>query len=907
MSASKNAIVALLALTTIATSADRSAAREVWREGFETPKTSWQLAGGDAQCRVIRHQRLRTESHSGNGCEWLQIEGAGGSYVYAAHYVDRPPVIEELSPRVWIKSDRVGLRIAARIVLPRTVDSRTGRPATVVILGESYAAAGRWQQLRLEGIPRLLTRQIHILRMQIGPQVDEREAYLDAVLLNVYGGPGATNVWIDDLEVLGHATTGKTGDDRPTAQPEATDNWASRGIVRLPSANSTTAAGPRHSIKLVGGVLLVDDRPVFPRAIQHCGEPLTTLKRLGFNAVWLQRLPAPELLEEAERLGLWLICPPPRPVGEADLAEITPSLDRVLVWNLGDNLSEAELDAARRWAEKVCTADRRGHRPIICRPKAELRGYSRAADLLLLDRRPLCTGMEFTDYATWVRRQPLLASPGTPVWTTVQTQPGEALRDQLSALAPDVAPPSAVAPEQIRLLAYTAVSAGSRGLLFLSDSPLDAADADSQRRAAALELLNLELELIEPWAAAGKYSATVDTTQPEIVGSVLRVDRARMVLPVWSSPGSQCMPSESAALSLPLIVPGVPEAGNAYLFTPAGVKPLRRKRVAGGVCVSLDEFDLTAQILVAHDPAVVGAVHRRVSQSGRRMVELHREVASRELNAARSIANRLAARRPVKDHAKLLASAQKYLQDSTAKLAANDYSGAVLAADRSLRSLRSLKRSYWDAARRGLASTATSPAALAFETLPTHWRMIDRLAAGRFEANMLAGGDFEDVGAMMQAGWQNIFQAEPTLRTSVDLAPQAARSGKLGLRMTAAAIDQRNPSAALERPPVILTSPTVNVPAGTIVCIHGWACVPKQIEAGADGLLIFDSIAGEELADRIGRTDGWRQFALYRVASRSGAMRVTFALSGLGEAWLDDVAVQCLVPASTRGRAVAQR
>ena len=36
---------------------------------------------------------------------------------------------------------------------------------------------------------------------------------------------------------------------------------------------------------------------------------------------------------------------------------------------------------------------------------------------------------------TWVRRQPLLARPGTPVWTTVQTQPNEALRQQLIALA----------------------------------------------------------------------------------------------------------------------------------------------------------------------------------------------------------------------------------------------------------------------------------------------------------------------------------------------------------------------------------------------------------------------------------------------------------------------------------------
>ena len=56
--------------------------------------------------------------------------------------------------------------------------------------------------------------------------------------------------------------------------------------------------------------------------------------------------------------------------------------------------------------------------------------------------------------------------------------------------------------------------------------------------------------------------------------------------------------------------------------------------------------------------------------------------------------------------------------------------------------------------------------------------------------------------------------------------------------------------------------------------------------------MVVDSFAGEALADRIGQTNGWRQFALYRVAPQSGPMCVTFALSGLGEAWLDDVAIQ---------------
>ncbi len=130
---------------------------------------------------------------------------------------------------------------------------------------------------------------------------------------------------------------------------------------------------------------------------------------------------------------------------------------------------------------------------MLCSPRNDLRGYSRQVDLLLIDRRPLGSSMELADYGTWVRRQPLLARPGTPVWTTVQTQPNEGLRRQLAALQPGRPLPAAVTGEQMRLLVYTAISAGSRGLVFLSRSPLSATDPETRQRAMDLELLNLEL------------------------------------------------------------------------------------------------------------------------------------------------------------------------------------------------------------------------------------------------------------------------------------------------------------------------------------------------------------------------------------------------------------------------------
>ncbi len=154
-----------------------------WHEGFEGPEPSWQDAGGDARYRVVEHRRLQGDAHAGSGCEWLRVEADGGSHVYFAHDVGRPRVIDDLVPSVWIKSDRPGVQLAARIVLPRSVDPHTGRPVTAIVTGSGYTDVGRWQQLRIEHIPRLLTRQVHLLRMQLGPQVDDREAYLDAVLL----------------------------------------------------------------------------------------------------------------------------------------------------------------------------------------------------------------------------------------------------------------------------------------------------------------------------------------------------------------------------------------------------------------------------------------------------------------------------------------------------------------------------------------------------------------------------------------------------------------------------------------------------------------------------------------------------------------------------------------------------
>ncbi len=135
----------------------------------------------------------------------------------------------------------------------------------------------------------------------------------------------------------------------------------------------------------------------------------------------------------------------------------------MLVWDLGHGLTGETLQTNRRRVDRVRLADSSFSRPLICAPANNLRNYSRQANMLLIDRRPLGTSLEMPNYGNWVRCQTLLALPGTPIWTTVQTELGEGLRRQLAALSPGQPPPTAVGFEQIRLLVYTAISRAVAG------------------------------------------------------------------------------------------------------------------------------------------------------------------------------------------------------------------------------------------------------------------------------------------------------------------------------------------------------------------------------------------------------------------------------------------------------------
>ena len=903
--------IAAASLALVALCAPVALGQGAWFEGFEGPNPSWREAGGDMAYRIERHQRLRGEAHTGDQSELLSLRAEQGTAVYVDHDVGQPQIIDELRPSVWIKADRPGLQVLARVVLPRSFDPRSGRPAYVLIPGSSYRNTGNWQQLHVDDLSRLVVRYVRVLRSQLGPNIDDREAYLDRIVLNIYGGAGVTNVCIDDLDIAGYVARPQgagepvggqvTAVRRDAAAAGTSERYAP--AVAHPYPAILGRAAPPAKATLVGSVLLTEGRPFFPRIIQYQGEPLEFLSRVGFNTLWLAQPPSPDLMAEAERLHLWVVCPPPLPVGPASqpgaaaIPPIGPELDNVLAWDLGRRLSSEQLDAVRQRALELRAADRCRGRPLIVAAEAELRNYSRVTGLLLLGRQVLGASMEMSDYAAWLRSRQLLAEPGTPIWSVVQTQLPAALAEPLGALFPGRPVPLEVSSTQIRLMAYTALVAGSRGLLFESQSPLNATDPETRYRVMALELLNLDLALIEPWVAAAAPLTTVGSNVPEVSGTTLRSDHARLMIPLWSAPHSQYVLGQAAANTVALVAPGVPESFWANELIPGGLRTLRHNRVLGGYQVVMEEFGPVAQIAMTQDPLVLNTLTRQSLAAGQRAAELSRELATHEFQLVQRVAAEVSARAPVgKQSDQWLTAARRGLLECDERLTAKEYQAVYLAAQRAMRPMRLLQRAYWDAANKQLLSPAANPAAASFATLPWQWRLIDRVTMSQPGPNRMPGGDFEDLPNTLGAGWQHFPGRVAGVESLAELVPAARHSGQLGMHLAARPASPQNVPAGIETAPLWIASPPVPVDAGNLVRIHGWVNTVSPVTGSSDGLSIFDSIAGETLAERITQSFGWHEFTLFRIASRSGPVSVTFALNGLGDVYLDEVSVQVLEP-----------
>ncbi|MFT7631620.1 MAG: hypothetical protein ACI87E_002658 [Mariniblastus sp.] len=873
-----------------------------FHESFESASTTWKRHEPD--CAISEkhwQQRRSNDIETRNRFEKIHVENGPGSRILISHEVDPALVIRELIPSVRIKASRPGVQTLVRIVLPHTPAPSGNGPMTTMLKGPTYRATGKWETLSFadneKDLEEQLRHEIWILRRKFGPQVDGREAYLDKVVLNLYTGPGEINVQIDDLKLNGIVAA-----DAVAQRTESGRNVIKDNNTR--SASFTQDEGKHQSLVVrEGTVLLVKKKPFFPRIIQHNGEPFDYLVALGFNTIELPSTATYEQLRQANELDAWIICPAPASAG---LRPIDFQYDRVLAWKIGDRLTSRDVPLVQQRVREVRESDQREGRPVIANIASDWSQLSQLADVVSIGVEPIGASFLASQYSDWINARRQSIGGNKPVWADIQTELAKSLVAQIGTLA-HKSPPVPIEPQQIKFLIYEAVSGGSRGLRFLSRSRLDGNDPVTVLRAQTLEWANAELGQIEPWAVGGALMGEVPTEDPQLEVTAFKTNRSRLLLIQRPTHHEQYLAGDLPLANIRFQDPASNSTDLAYLIGDVGLTPLPNNRSLAGTNIQIENCPFTAAVVLTQDPLVLNKLNQGYQRIGQQSIlKLHTELTEQWLAIMQLIDRQMGRMgRSSASSSAALNDAVNFFRNAQALINSNSPSSAVEFLYRTDERLSLMRREIITGPLGMFQSKTSSPFTTHSSLIPLHWELAGRLATGDWNPNGLAGGDFENLQHMMANGWENWRLDNEAISTQVELSDAAIVDGEYGLRMVVRGKSSNSP--LIESIPLWIATPEVPVKGGQLVRIHGWVNVPQSIVGSHDGLTITDSLGGPAMQERIHVTRGWQEFSLYRGVPNNGSLRITFALTGVGEAMLDEVTIRTIdLPNSTARQAKNQ-
>jgi len=863
-----------------------------FQHSFDGPQLAWQMIDGRANARLLSHGLSRDQVRQGTAAERLMVDLPGGEAMHFVLPVDRFPVMDEFEARIWLRASRPGARLAARVVLPRTRAKISDSAMSLFVFGDECKSPDRWQQLRIAQLPDLLAAQVRVVRASQRASIDSREAYVDAIVLVVPGGEDRATVWTDLLEIDGVVLAATAGNaNGADVQPAvfSAPSWPQTAQSPPTVAASSPDGAPAQ---FRGTTLLVSGRPMLVRGIEWNNEPFAFLGARGFNTIWLDNPPTAEQAADAARENLWLVCRPPT-FEKLAANGIGETCQRVLAWNLGSPQGPQDLDHFRNWASALREHDDLS-RPILFAPHGDWLPASQLADALVAEH-AAAPYIAKRSYLEWLESRPLLARPGTPIWANIATEAGPKLRQQSARLHPSTARvPTVLGDRQFADQILAATTSGCRGLVYRSDSPLDATDPFTRRRAALVEQWNDRLELIEPWLTIGKRVGDAASTDGSLQGIVVQAERARLFLPTEFTPTASANANPRSTTSkIALVIPGVPVSNEAFTLSPAGFHALTSQRVAGGTKIELPR-DFSGYVLLTEDAAVVNAYRQRVARGARRAAQVEYGLAAGQSQSLGEAARRL---QGLGENTKAIddaiGAADAELRTALASLQASNFDAAYRQSTRALQTLQA-----------GSEATAQAVAdGPAFDSVPHLEQPVPLIARASLDRqlttlragdNQLVGGDFEDLGQLRAAGWQHVEDPIPGVQTSVQLSGHGPHEGRYSLQLQLRSDTTTPGPQLLARAPVWITSPPIRAEENQLLEISGWIRIAAPISGNVDALEIVDSLGGSELALRIRQTDGWQPFRLVRASKHTTDVTLTFALHGFGTVAIDNVMARTL-------------
>lgn len=948
---SATAWLLLLSLLGGDTPAHAQATEGALRDGFESDRTAWRIEKTDAEVRLFAHDRSRKVVREGEVAEHFQFEsGAGGDGFYVSYGLPKIPVDEAVRVSLQARSDRPGVQLLGRVILPGDVDPETNRPSFVMVPGTALDAAGRWQRLELSDLPRAVEGQARILRVSTKRKVSLEGAYLDRLVVNLDGGPGPTEVFLDDLRVepvaaataqaFARSIRARDAGELPPLPGARARAVSAPGDAPAPAEEPEPGAGPTPKsgspVAMVRNVLTRDGLPWLPTIVRAPGADPVKLRRAGFDVLAIPADAEAEAIKEAAATGLFLM--PEVDAGKdgvghdpnriRQLVEQFPAARSVAFWSLGRGLgSTISLEARRRERQRVADAAHalRAQKETSGLSTGEVDGffpqYARVPDQLdLIGVRTHGTGstQEVAEAFTYLEQRRLLTAKenaDAPFIAWLGMAPDRAFSRAIWGLD---RPPSwgvpRVQPDQLRQMAYLALSAGYRGLGF--DANIDLTKGAGRSLLIEAALLNEEIDLIE-WLLAdtAKAAQIVPTYRPDIVlapasqgiGAMTSKANRKPEMPPHDSvfaatfgtkdrrgalllvadrvTFSQYQPPKMGVKDLNIDVPGLPDEAIAYAISPGDVAVIPSSRTPGGIKVKVPEFGGVALVYVTTDAVRVGEIQRAVArvrpQAVGYLIEQVQLLFASTLEVHRLLLDD-GHKIPDTNIDEILSKVTTRLKSAQEAQEALDYSLAWAEAQGARRELAHLMRLHWETAMTEFSKLLTDPkgpagpAPLAgfdgtpirffsivsvppltsFGTLPQAYVWKDWIARGRLSQNLLPSGNFEDPEGLARAGWLDEGYESEKSRSEFVILPEKAPKNQVRrvLKLSGPPIDEKAGVDALapyvDHPIAAVRTPPIKVYEGELIRIAVQIDMPYPTVPGAGGVFVRDSIGGEPLQFR---------------------------------------------------------
>lgn len=902
------AFVCMLGCVAIAFLRNEAAVAELY-DGFETDKARWELLTHDCvEFRERTHRQSRRVFHTGGSSESIEFETGYGTRVEYQYQFDPIWLNYDIDVGVWVRATSPGVQLKMDVVLPNTLDATRRQPIVIPVHGSVYDRPGQWQHLRVRGALESLQKKLPVFRSQYGAQFSLKGAYIKSLTLNVYTGRGRSTVWIDDLAVQGGIAVDETRHLFAGPGIQAALRRDSREVMpdRVPKVRGNQLVG-RFATPVVPsaadrtqptGELKADaneDQAMFLRIARHQGESLRWLRSIGFNTVLVNGPVSEELNREARELDMWLIAPPPQLRG-AEIVSETSS--RVAVWWLGDGLTLEDVDRITALASQVRREDP-ARRPLGVSPRRGIWRFSRLVDILMFQHPGLGGDLELSEVSDWIlRRQRQDFRRGV---TLVELPTGYSPRitRQLEQLGMQDAAEAPLSPEQLRIMAFRAAAAGVRGICLQSNTRLDETTSAATARAANIEWILSELQIIAPWLATGLVGEQSYLANNGYELRSLRTDRSSLLFLFTKRAQQQHVVGGLGESGRMMSIPPQMGAPLAHQIHSYGIERIRVERRAGAREILLPNDDHVAMIVMSEDPLVMEHLARNVVPGRQKRAQLASEVASRNAEHVRLVQEALSRWLPPdRQIDRWFADADANLMQSRAMLENSEDLAAIhLFTHRAMNRLAQIRERQWRRTSAAFPRPVTTSAAAGFMTLPGHQMFRQVISVRQWGPNQMPAGDMEDLQRLMSTGWQQQILQGQGERAIASVELDSPFQGRSCLQLAIAAEVEADGSvaASLSNEPTALQiqTPPIRVRPGQIVQIR---CAARLSEAGPGTQLVLrDSIGGEIQQWSFGTpSEDWTECLSYRVANAEGEFRVSASLQGAGKAQIDSLEVRML-------------